>query len=252
MANFTKKKIQTDFALYGKLFAVAPNDRWELVGYRVVDVRERKFYDVSSHLLDGLGFTGLPRRLPSYLEQLLLVPSPNGNLMATEAEHKTGSYMSELPITVAGVKVMFDSLIANGFKSKSGMTEKLGLSLEECKTICDKVMSEMCSFKHLQKSWQQSQSYKALTGEGWHAYRSFDWHNSKHFNWNRDHDYCERQYDCYSIIEDGQCPKFEETKDYATLLSNLYSTRHGVAVKVEMRAVKDEVVIHVDVKTTIV
>jgi hypothetical protein len=126
--------------------------------------------------------------------------------------------------------------------------KKTEITIEDAKRIAQEIMMKMCSHKYLNLTWVDSKSYKSLMNEGWHMYKISNYHSTKHFNWNQDHDYCERQYDCYSIIENDECPKFEEVKSFAKSLVTEYLDKFGIVVEIEIDGIKDYVSLHVDVQ----
>jgi hypothetical protein len=246
MAQFLKVNLENDFALHKALSFEDSNTAWDIVGYRLLDVRNRKFYDVGVDVVNQMGHANMRE---VYLgETLPLVPTADGSKLATQAEIHLGKFVSELPVKDEGIQYLLDALQAHKYKAVASKSVELKLPDSESRRITEKVLSLLCAHKHMNLRWEKQSSEGFRHGiAGWMAYKSSDRRSVSHFNWNQDHDYCERQYDCYSIIEDGECPKFEEVKAYAQQLKDRYTLELGVIINVEVTGVKDTISVSVSV-----
>jgi hypothetical protein len=245
MAQFLKVNLQNDFALHKALSYEDANTAWDIVGYRLLDVRNRKFYDIGVDVVNQMGHASMRQ---VYLgDSLPLVSTANGSKLATQAEIKLEKFVGELPVKEAGIKYLLDALQANKYKSSTAKSGELKLTDSESKSITEKVLKLLCAHKYLNLRWTSSSSEGFRHGGGWMAHKTSDYRSTTHFNWNQDHDYCERQYDCYSIIEDGECEKWEEVKAFAKQLEDRYTLEYGIVVEVKVSAVKDNVHVSVSV-----
>lgn len=65
------------------------------------------------------------------------------------------------------------------------------------------------------------------------------------FNWNKDHDFCERHYDGFGVIDN--CPLFDEWLAFAKDTAKEFSKKYGVGVKVDLEGFKYELTLDVEV-----
>lgn len=69
--------------------------------------------------------------------------------------------------------------------------------------------------------------------------------NKPPFKWNEDHDFCERHYDGFGVIDN--CPLFNEWNEFAQQTAKELSKKYGVGVKVELEGFKYDLTIDVHV-----
>lgn len=80
-------------------------------------------------------------------------------------------------------------------------------------------------------------SYGNYDKRVYNIYSTFD--TTIPFLWNRDHIYCEYNYDVYSIIED--CKLFNAWCEFGRAMGNKYSEKTGLGIKVEQSGTKDKI-----------
>ncbi len=118
-------------------------------------------------------------------------------------------------------------------------------SEKEAQALANEILSKILSNKHLQKiNWIKRTDKKLPnTKPVWFAGVSSDYQSTSHFNWNHDADYCEKQYDCYSIIE--KCDLFNETVAYGEKLREEYNEKYGNPIGIVIDGTKNEVTVGV-------
>lgn len=67
------------------------------------------------------------------------------------------------------------------------------------------------------------------------------------FIWNDDHDYCERHYDAFGVIDD--CLTFDKWVEYGKQVMDKYTQKYPVSVNFELRGVKYEIRLSVETKS---
>lgn len=65
------------------------------------------------------------------------------------------------------------------------------------------------------------------------------------FSWNEDHDFCERHYDAFGVID--SCPKFKEWEDFAKQVIKDVEKEYAVEVRLDLEGVKYEITLDVTV-----
>lgn len=66
-------------------------------------------------------------------------------------------------------------------------------------------------------------------------------------SWNEDHDYCERHYDAFGVIDD--CPIFNKWEEYGKQVIAKYTKKYPVGVNFELRGVKYVLTLDVEVQS---
>jgi hypothetical protein len=118
---------------------------------------------------------------------------------------------------------------------------------EELKKIAHELISDILAFKNYGRIEKFYCDGRNEFRQNIQLHRTFVLLKCKGnvFQWNEDHDYCERHYDAFGVIDN--CPLFEEWENFAKELVKKKEKETGTRIEMELEGIKYDLTLDVTV-----
>lgn len=207
----------------------------KLVGLRLYRQRDNQYYDLDISVL------GKVQPNQTYLK----------SIKALELIEKDGQLMTQQE--ARAISNGYGSLIEGVPEDRThkALVKELFLkphTYEQCEKAVKLALTKIAQFQNLGVKVKRTyvngkEDFIPKTDETIYYRLGVELTTNHPFTWNEDHDYCERQYDAYGVIDNDKT--FSDWQDYARWVAEDIGKQYGLYIEVELEAVKYEITLDI-------